>query len=209
MANDHGGNARPRGEGGCTPTPNGPRAAYFPNVAVMTHEGRKALFYDDLLRGKTVMVHFMALADPASVVHAATLGRVQHAIGDRLGRDVFLYSITSDPANDTIDKLERFAALNDAKPGWLFLTGDPHALARIRNCFFSRGQIHEHENGAMDDCSAAMIRYGNEAVGLWGSAPLHSRPEWIAQRVGWVQLRPWPQGPFKRRGPLPRPHSEA
>jgi hypothetical protein len=51
----------------------------------------------------------------------------------------------------------------------------------------------------------AMIRYGNEAVGLWGTVPTGARPEWIAQRVSWVESRPVPTGPFKRRGPFPRP----
>ena len=34
----------------------GPYADYFPNVVVHTHDNRKALFYNDLLRGKVVMM---------------------------------------------------------------------------------------------------------------------------------------------------------
>ena len=34
--------------------PAGPRATYFPNTVVQTHDGRKLRFYDDVVRGKVV-----------------------------------------------------------------------------------------------------------------------------------------------------------
>ena len=32
---------------------------YFPNHELTTHDGRTVRFYDDLLRGKTVLINFM------------------------------------------------------------------------------------------------------------------------------------------------------
>jgi protein SCO1/2 len=189
---------------GCVGPANGPNSEYFPNVLVVTHENRKALFYDDLLRSKTVLINFMSLNDELSFRHAQNLRKVQNYIGPRMGRDVFIYSITVDPQNDTAEKLERFAASHDARPGWLFLTGPPEAIQRIKNSFFARGSVHQHEGGAMDDCSMSMIRYGNEAVGLWGTVPSAASPESIAQRVSWVEARPQPAAGFKRRGPVRR-----
>src|SRR4030081_2960035 len=101
----------------CVSPPNGPKSEYFPNVLVVTHENRKALFYDDLLRGKTVLINFMSSNDEMSFRFAENLRKVQQFIGPRLGRDVFIYSITIDPQNDTPEKLERFAARHGARPG--------------------------------------------------------------------------------------------
>jgi protein SCO1/2 len=215
MANEHESKSRgpmpalaighSRQPAGCISPANGPNSEYFPNVLVVTHENRKALFYDDLVRGKTVLINFISLKDELAYRHAQNLRKVQHYIGPRMGRDVFMYSITVDPQNDTPEKLERFAGRHDAQPGWLFLTGAPDAIQRIKNSLFAQGPVHNHDGGAMDDCSKSMIRYGNEAVGLWGTVPSSTSPEWIAQRVSWVKSRPQPTGPFKRRGPAPRP----
>jgi protein SCO1/2 len=187
----------------CLRPPNGPKSEYFPNAVVLTHENRKALFYDDLLRGKTVLVSFMSVNDPGVDRLMETLRLVQGHIGSRLGRDVFMYSITVDPENDTPEALERLAARHGARPGWQFLTGETAALQRIRDRFFAHGPVHDHDAGSVEDCSLAMIRYGNEAVGLWGTVPSGARPELIAQRLSWVESRSAPAGSFKRRGPRP------
>ena len=188
----------------CVTPPNGPKSEYFPNVVVVTHENRKALFYDDLLRGKIVLINFMSIQSESVFRFSENLQKVQHYIGPRLGREVFMYSVTVDPENDTPGALDKFASKLGVDPGWLFLTGEPIAIQRIKSSLFSGDSIHNHAGGASDDCSLAMIRYGNEAVGLWGTVSSAARPEWIAQRVSWVESRRAPTGPFKRCGPFPR-----
>jgi len=76
---------------------------------VITHENRKALFYDDLLRGKTVLIHFMSIRGDRDYRLVANIAKVQKYLQNRLGRDVFIYSITVDPVNDTPDALADFA----------------------------------------------------------------------------------------------------
>jgi protein SCO1/2 len=179
---------------------NGPNAGYFPNLVVVTHEGRKALFYDDLLRGKLVFVNFMSIEGDAVSGVTENLAQVQRHLGDRLGRDVFMYSITVDPLHDTPRALADFAERHGAQPGWLFLTGTPSGIATLRGRFFASSSGHSHEGG---DCSTMMLRYGNEAVGLWGSVPATVAPEAIAMRISWVESRPQPNGPPIRKGPMP------
>ncbi len=80
------------GAGGRPEPPCGLPADYFPNVAVLTHTGRRALFYEDLIRDRTVLVHFFSL--PASRIPVPeNLAKVQALLGDRMGRDVFFYSL--------------------------------------------------------------------------------------------------------------------
>ena len=185
----------------CVRPRNGPNSGYFPNVVVLTHENRRTLFYDDLLRGKTVLVHFFSTRDLAASSLAEHLAKVQPYIGSRLGRDVFLYSITTDPHHDTPAVLESFAVKVQAQPGWLFLTGDTRSIELLKSRLFAGAG---HAGHGEEDCSLGMLRYGNEAVGLWGSAAVKSSPEWIARRLSWVMSRPMLDSTgFNRRGPAP------
>ena len=68
----------------------GPNAHYFPNVVLRTHEDQAVRFYDDLLRGRTVMINFMSVVHEQVYPVAGNLARVQELLADRLGRDVFM-----------------------------------------------------------------------------------------------------------------------
>ncbi len=88
----------------------GPRAGYFPNAALRTHEDKSVLFYDDLIAGKFVVINFMytGCGDICPGM-TANLVEVQRLLGDRVGRDIFLYSITLQPELDTPEILRGYA----------------------------------------------------------------------------------------------------
>lgn len=180
--------------------------SYFPDVAVVTHEGRRARFWSDLVRGKTVLLHFISAGGEEAQSVAATLARVQELLGERMGREVFFYSLAADPARDTPQALRRLAAAHGAGPGWHFLTGEPAAMERIRARLYAHTGASDHaahEPGEPQDCSRGLLRYGNAEVGLWGSVPARTDPAWIAERIAWLAPRPPAAGPPRRRGPLP------
>lgn len=189
----------------CSRPLNGPYAHYFPNVVVYTHEGRKALFYDDLLRGKTVMINCMSIKNDAVSRVTNNLAKVQRLLEKRLGRDLFMYSITVDPEHDTPRALKAFAQEHQAGAGWTFLTGEPAVIALLRSRLFVSGSDHNHNHGGgpVEDCSLALIRYGNEAVGLWGSVPAKTAPESIATRLSWIESGQLARGTVTRGGPMP------
>lgn len=184
----------------------GPYADYFPNVVVHTHDGRRALFYQDLLRGRTVLVNCVSIKSEALYPVTANLVAVQRLLGERLGRDVFMYSLGVDPENDTPRALRAFAERHGVGPGWLFLSAKPDDVHALRGRLFAHGGAHgQHGSAPTEDCSAGLVRYGNEAVGLWGSVPARAEPEWIVKRLSWVETRPAPAAAsaFRRKGPLP------
>ncbi len=193
----------------CDQSQLGPYAGYFPNVVVETHEGKRALFYNHLLRGKTVLVHCMSIAEESRRPAMASLSQVHGLLGDRAGRDVFLYSLTVDPEHDTPRALAAFAERQKAGPGWLFITGRTEAMESLRGrLFLDALSPHAHaphaHAGAEGDCSLRMLRYGNEAVGLWGTVPLESDPRAIVERLSWVTAQAATRGAPKRGGPSPR-----
>jgi protein SCO1/2 len=184
----------------CERPARGPDAHRFPNHVVITHEGAKALFYDDLIAGKKVVIHCMSLATEPVYRTAESLARVQRLVADRLGRDLFFYSLTVDPEHDTPRALKDFAARHGAGAGWLFLTGETAVMHELRDRLYQgSGHVHDGQPG----CSLALLRYGNAAVGLWGSVPAKTDPAWIVQRLSWMQTREPVAGPSRRRGPAP------
>ena len=74
----------------------------FPNVTLTTHEGKKVRFYDDLIKDKIVLINFMYVkCEGICPGTTANLLKVQKMLGDRVGRDIFMYSITLKPEEDT------------------------------------------------------------------------------------------------------------
>ena len=84
---------------------------YFPNFELTTHEGKKVRFYDDLIKDKIVVINFMyANCEGICIPITMNLKRVQNLLGDRVGRDIFMYSITLKPKEDTPRRLEAVCA---------------------------------------------------------------------------------------------------
>ncbi|HEY0565326.1 MAG TPA: SCO family protein [Terriglobales bacterium] len=99
-------------------------ADYFPNVTLVTQDGEAVKFYDDLLKGKIVAIDLIYTnCEYSCPLETARLAQVQKLLGDRVGKDIFFYSISIDPAHDTPAKLKEYAKEFHAGPGWLFLTG--------------------------------------------------------------------------------------
>lgn len=149
--------------------PTGP-GPHIPDVPVVTHDGRKLYFYRDLVQNRLVAINMMYVqcegSCPATI---ANLRRLQALLGPRLGRDVFLYSISLQPELDTPDVLAAYAARQGARPGWLFLTGTPADIRRLRYSlgFYDPdravdGQLTSH---------TGMLRIGNDRTRRWAMAP--------------------------------------
>src|SRR5919106_3390667 len=85
------------------------QARYFPNFELTTHASKKVHFYDDLIKDKIVVINFMyAQCEGICVPITRNLKRVQNLLGRRVGRDIFMYSITLKPEDDTPDKLKHY-----------------------------------------------------------------------------------------------------
>ncbi|HEY2170928.1 MAG TPA: SCO family protein [Candidatus Angelobacter sp.] len=177
----------------CARPLRGPHAECIPNIIVRTHLNQRAWFYDDLIWRKTFLIHCIDSKTPESFAALKTMARVQALLDKRMGHDVFIYSITADPASDTPSNLRSLAEQYGAHEGWLFLTGEEKALEQLRRRIFIYNGGH--------DCSMMLVRYGNEAVGVWGGIPASNSPEEIAERIAWITPREIPAGPPQRGGP--------
>jgi cytochrome oxidase Cu insertion factor (SCO1/SenC/PrrC family) len=92
-------------------------AEYFPNILLTIHAGKTVRFFDDLIKDKVVMINFIYTSCPdVCPRETARLREVQKNLRDRVGKDVFMYSITVDPQRDTPEVLRKYAKRFDAGP---------------------------------------------------------------------------------------------
>ncbi len=158
------------------PAAESPSARYFPDVPLVDQNGKSHRFYTDLVRGRIVVINTIFTdCNAACPITVERFAKLQARLGDRVGRDVFLYSITVDPATDTPEKLRGYAERAGAKPGWQFLTGEKSNVEAVLR---KLGQYVESR-----DVHSNIVIIGNEPTGLWKKAFGLAPPDDIARVV--------------------------
>ena len=156
-------------------------ADYFPNVALTTQDGKAVRLYDDLLKGKSVAVNVIYTdCKDACPLETANLVQLQRVLGERVGRDIFFYSISIDPKRDTPEVLKDYAEKFGVGPGWLFLTGKEEDIRLItRKLGLTRSSDAETRDG-----HAPWLMVGNVPTGQWTKNSAVDNPRFLAARMG-------------------------
>ena len=160
----------------------------FPNVTLLTHENRHVRFYDDLVKGKIVLFNFFyTRCEGICIPTTANLRKVQDLLGDRVGRDMFMYSISLKPHEDRPRDLKEYHDAYDVKPGWTFLTGSR------ANCELLRRRLGFADIDPVRDRDvtqhSGLLVLGNEPLDSWTACPAMATPTEIAKAVSWVDWR--------------------
>ena len=165
------------------------RQRYFPNLVLSTHEGRKVRFYDDLVKDKIVIFNMMyAKCEGVCMPITRNLVNVQKLLGDRVGKDIFMYSFTLKPEEDTVMALKHYAHMHRVKPGWSFLTGSVADMELLRR---KLGYVDPDPQVDKDKSNhIGVIKYGNEPLQRWGGCPGLTTPSFIVEMLSWVD---WPK----------------
>jgi protein SCO1/2 len=136
---------------------------YFTDVELTNQNGEKVRLYSDLIAGKTVVINsFFTTCVGICPIMAATFTRIQNKLGDRLGRDVILISVSVDPVTDTPARLRAYAKSMSAKPGWYFVTGKKENVEQALAKLGLRAATKEEHTSVMI--------IGNEPKGVWKKA---------------------------------------
>jgi protein SCO1/2 len=145
-----------------TPTLS-PAERYFSDVELIDQDGQKLRFYSDVLKNKIVVINtFFTTCTNICPPMNRNFEKIQEALGDRLGKDVVLVSISVDPATDTPPRLKEYSTRFHARTGWMFLTGKKE---NVDWALYKLGQYVETK----DDHTSIVI-IGNEPKGLWKKA---------------------------------------
>jgi protein SCO1/2 len=155
-------------------------AEWFPNVELTTHEGEKVRFFDDVIEGKVVAINFIfTKCRNTCPAETAKMRQVQRLLGDRVGKDVFIYSISLDPRWDTPERLKAYAEKFEVRPGWTFLTGDIDDIDLIQK---KLGMLIEDLDDPEDHNTSLIV--GNQVTGRWQKRSAHDSPQVLASLLG-------------------------
>ncbi len=155
---------------------------YFPNTELITQDGKTVHFYDDLIKDKVVAINFIFTSCTDSCpLETARLRRVQQLLGDRVGKDVFFYSISIDPQTDTPEVLKHYSEKFHVAPGWLFLTGNKDEIDALREKLglFLKGV---DDQGNKDHNLSLIV--GNQQTGRWMKTSPFENPYILAYQLG-------------------------
>jgi protein SCO1/2 len=154
---------------------------FFPNITLTTQDGKTVKFYDDLIKGKIVAINLIyTRCKDACPLETARFRQVQKLLGDRVGKDIFLYSISIDPEHDTPEVLRDYAEMYNAGPGWLFLTGKKEDIDLLSK---KLGLYSEPDPKDRDGHIPAVL-IGNEPAGQWVRNSATDNPHFLATQIG-------------------------
>jgi protein SCO1/2 len=171
-------------------------ANFFPNTELTTQDGKKVRFYDDLIRGKIVVIDLIYThCVDACPLETARLAQVQKMLGDAVGKEIFFYSISIDPKRDTPAVLKAYAEKYHAGPGWLFLTGKKDEIDQLSKKI---GLYTEPDPNDRDGHTPSVL-LGSEPTGQWMRNGATDNPRFLAMLIGdWLNNWKYSEGKQKK-----------
>jgi protein SCO1/2 len=156
---------------------------YFPNYELTSHTGEKLRFFDDVIKGKVVAINFIFTnCKDVCPMETARMSAVHDLLGDRVGNDVFFYSITIDPEHDTAEVLRDYTSrFGIDGTRWKFLTGEKKEIDAIRARFGLYGDPREEQDLSNHNINLII---GNQATGQWMRRSPFENPYVLADQLG-------------------------
>ncbi len=171
--------------------------AQLPEAMVETMDGKRLHLYADLIRGKAVVLNYMAIDNEARFPITAKLVEIAKKLGPRFGKDVQFISITSDAVRDTPARLRAFARkMGVPDHGWQFvrvLSEEEGAVLAMR--------LYRHHRKPDPHTRLDAMHYGNEPVGLWGLFPSSIAADDAVLRIRSILPGGRSDGEMRRAGP--------
>jgi cytochrome oxidase Cu insertion factor (SCO1/SenC/PrrC family) len=153
-----------------------PAALAIPDITLLDQDGREIHFYSDLIKDKVVAIQFIfttctTICPPLG----ATFARVQKELGERVGRDVRLISISVDPTVDTPERLKAWGDKFHAAAGWTFVTGPKPQVDQLLRALGAAAASREDHTPT--------ILIGNDATGQWTRTYGLARPSQLVKII--------------------------
>lgn len=143
---------------------------YWPDSILLTQDGEKVRFYTDLIKNKIVIINAMyTVCSGICPTNTASLLALQKALGGRVGKDIFIYSMSLQPDIDSPSALKEYADKYGAQPGWTFLTGKASDIEVIRR------KLGFYDSDPVADANlsnhSGVFRVGNDLRNRWFMTP--------------------------------------
>lgn len=144
--------------------------------SLLDQHGDRVRFVSDVIADRVVVMDFVyTTCTTVCPVLSAIFQKVQVRLGDRLGEDVVMVSISVDPGTDTPARLRDYATKLRASPEWVFLTGGEHVVDKVLEGLGAYSQdFTQHPN---------MTLVGDGRQGSWTRMYGFTNPDQIVAEV--------------------------
>jgi len=150
----------------------------IPDIELVDQDGRPVRFYSDLVADRVVAMNFVfTTCTTVCAPMGAIFGKLQDEIGEDLGREVHLISVSVDPVTDTPQRLKAWSQRFGARSGWTLVTGPKTEIDHLLKAL-------EVFTPDFTDHSPTVL-VGNDRTGTWqrayGLAPVTKLAELLAE----------------------------
>ena len=159
-----------------------PARLELPDVALIDHDGVSRHLDSDLINGRITVISFVftgctTICSPVG----ANMGALDQLLGDEVGEQVSLLSVTLDPFNDTPARLAAWRSQFDERPGWRLLTGKPEIVDTL---------LHAMREDAPDiSAHDAFLWLGDPRSGSWTRVSSLASPASLAALIHGLEDR--------------------
>lgn len=150
------------------------------DLALIDQDGTEVKFVSDVIGDRIVVMDFIYTScTTVCPVISAVFGQVQNKLGDQLGDDVVLVSVSVDPIRDTPQRLKAYAAKHKASPDWIWLTGDKRTMDKVLDGLGAYSPNFEDH--------PAMVLVGDGRSGEWSRFFGFPNPDRLMKQVNTLQ----------------------
>lgn len=147
---------------------------------------------DKRARNKLILINFFSTRYEQQMRQMKNLAEVAKRLEKRIGREVFINSVSLDPDHDTPERLQKLAKELDAPAGWTFVRADKAA----------GNELVKRMNSLRGYMRPSLVFYGSP-TGYWGTFPGLNDPDELADRLASSIPGSKPSTP-RRAGPARR-----
>jgi len=145
-------------------------------ISMLNQFGDKVNLRKDVIGDKIVAINFVyTTCTTVCPVVSSIFTMVQKSIGERMGKDVALITITVDPTRDTPHRLLKYSKNFNPGAGWSWLTGDKKTVDKTLSALGAYTPNFEDH--------PAMVLIGDERHSKWYRLYGFPSPEVIESRV--------------------------
>ena len=155
------------------------RVELLDRVLIDQH-GNEVKFVSDVIGDRIVVMDFIyTTCTTVCPVISAVFAQLQKKLGDQLGDEVVLLSVSVDPIRDTPQRLRAYAATHHARPGWVWLTGHKRTMDDVLDGLGAYSpNFSDHP---------AMVLVGDARTGQWSRYFGFPSPDRLMKQVNVLQ----------------------
>jgi len=150
------------------------------DLMLVDQDGREVRFVSDVIGDNIVVMDFVYTScTTVCPVLSAVFKQMQARLGDQLGEDVALVSVSVDPTRDTPQRLRAYAAKHKAGSGWIWLTGPKTTMDEVLDGLGAYSPNFEDH--------PAMVLVGDGRTGEWSRFFGFPSPDRLMEQVNALQ----------------------